>query len=206
MKNITSRQWIGMLVGNFGLAIGVCIFKISGLGNDPFSGMVMSIGAILGLRYGTFLMIANGVFFLFELWKGKKFIGIGTIVNWFLIGYIVDFLYPKFIEVFGMPQLIWQKLLILVLGVLVSSFSVSLYQTANVGISPYDSISLIIQEKTKIPYFFCRISIDTICAIICFTTGGIVGLGTLSCAFGLGPFIAFFNKNFSKKWLRVEEA
>ena len=202
MKNYSGKRWVGMLAGNMGLAIGVCIFRLSGMGNDPFSGVVMSLAALVGVSYGMFLMIMNCFVFLFEFLLGRKYIGPGTFVNWFLIGIIVDFLYPRITGTFGTPQLLWQSLILLVVGVLVTSFSVSVYQGAKAGISPYDSSALIIQDKTKLPYFWCRISLDSFCAMVCFLTGGIVGLGTLACALGLGPFIAFFDRHFTDKWMK----
>ena len=37
-----------------------------------------------------------------------------------------------------------------------------------------------------------------------FLLGGLVGIGTLVCAFGLGPFIQFFNGAFSEKVLQYK--
>ena len=34
--------------------------------------------------------------------------------------------------------------------------------------------------------------------------GGLIGLGTLICAFGLGPFVQFFTRHFSEKVLRYK--
>lgn len=40
-----------------------------------------------------------------------------------------------------------------------------------------------------------------VCALICYLTGGVVGIGTLVTAFGLGPVIHFFNRVFTGKLL-----
>ena len=45
---------------------------------------------------------------------------------------------------------------------------------------------------------------DALCALVTFLLGGLVGIGTLVCAFGLGPFIQFFNGAFSEKVLRYK--
>jgi uncharacterized membrane protein YczE len=42
---------------------------------------------------------------------------------------------------------------------------------------------------------------DALCALICFLAGGIIGLGTLVSAFGLGPIIQFFDVHFTNKLL-----
>ena len=84
-------------------------------------------------------------------------------------------------------------------GVLVLSLATSLYQTADLGVSPYDSVSIILAERTPIPYFWCRIFTDSFCTAVTFLLGGTLGSGTLVCALGLGPFIAFFTRHVARR-------
>ena len=58
-------------------------------------------------------------------------------------------------------------------------------------------ISLTISEKSGRQYFICRILTDGICVLTAYLLGGIVGIGTLVCAFGLGPFVQFFSKHIA---------
>lgn len=198
MKELTLKRWIGMLVGNLILALGVSIMKLSQTGNDPYTGMNMSLAEnVFHISYGTFLIILNCFVFLIEVIWGRKYIGPGTLVNWFLIGIIVDFIYPYMSDFFGPVEVLWQQLLVALLGVVVVSFACSFYQTSDAGIAPYDSLSIIGEERIKIKYFWCRIITDGVCALVCFLTGGVVGVGMLMCAFGLGPIISFFNKYVS---------
>ena len=70
------------------------------------------------------------------------------------------------------------------------------------GVAPYDSLSLIMAERwPKIPYFWHRMSNDVLCALICYLAGGVVGIGTVVTAFGLGLVIHFFNRVFTGKLL-----
>ena len=202
-KRVGSKRLVIMFIGSVVLGIGVSIFKLSGWGNDPFSGMIMALSDQVGIQYGTFLILFNLPLFMIEYFFGKKLIGIGTLINMFLVGYFVSFFYHIWLNYIGVPELVWQKLLTVCLGVIVCSLGVSLYQTPNVGVAPYDSLSLILKERfPKIPYFWLRMSNDGFCAVVCYLTGGIVGLGTLVSAFGLGPIIHFFNVNFTEKLLR----
>lgn len=78
-----------------------------------------------------------------------------------------------------------------------------MYQTADLGVGPYDSLAIILDRKLpKIKYFWCRIFVDGSCALLAVILGGfqagLIGIGTLLSAFGFGPFISFFNK-ISKK-------
>jgi uncharacterized membrane protein YczE len=43
-----------------------------------------------------------------------------------------------------------------------------------------------------------------ITAVLVTALGGLVGLGTLICAFCLGPFIQFFDRTFSQKVLQYK--
>lgn len=197
-----TKRLIIMIVGNVFLGMGISIFKLSGLGNDPFSGMVMALAECIGMTYANFLILLNLVLFVIEFITGRRFIGAGTFVNAILLGYIATFFYNTWLNLLGEPQLLWQRVVIVAIGVVVCSFGVSMYQTSDVGVAPYDSLSLIMRDNfPKISYFWHRMFTDALCALICFLAGGIIGLGTLVSVFGLGPIIHFFDVNFTKKLL-----
>lgn len=198
-------QWkriLVMLLGIIILGLGISLFKLSELGNDPSSAMVMAIGDKIGVNFAQTLLAANCIWFLVE-WKwGKHYIGLGTFVNWFGVG-TISMIFTKLLTPFlpEEPEM-YQKLLIMVMGVLVLSFAASLYQTADLGIAPYDSLALVLNERTHIQYFWCRIATDVLSVIICLFFGGLVGLGTIVCSLGLGPFIHFFNRHVSERLLK----
>ena len=96
-------------------------------------------------------------------------------------------------------QLLW-----VALAVPVTALGASLYQTADLGIAPYDYLSLGLRDYTPFPYFGCRVFTDALCALICWLLGGLVGIGTLICAFCLGPFIQFFNGLVSERLLQYK--
>ncbi|MBA9087916.1 putative membrane protein YczE [Fontibacillus solani] len=199
---VEPRRLIIMLIGNIFMGLGVAIFKLSGLGNDPFNGMAMALAEYIGLSYATFLIMLNLGLFVVQFFAGRKFIGAGTIVNAFLLGYFITYIYDSALGLFGEPLVLWQQVITVVVGVVVISFGISLYQASNVGVSPYDSLSLIMKNYLpKIPYFWHRMFTDIICALICFLFGGIVGLGTLVSAFCLGPIVQFFDVHVSEKLL-----
>lgn len=202
IKNINWKYVIVMCIGNIILGLGIAIFKFSGLGNDPFSGMVMALSDRAGIEYAVFLIMINMIIFIVEFILGRKLIGLGTFVNALLLGYVVTFFYNLIVSVAGEPGQLSQRILIVCIGVIVTSFGVSMYQLPNQGVAPYDSMSLIMTERLKkIPYFWNRVVTDAFCALMCWLAGGIVGLGTLVSAFGLGPFVQFFDTHFTSKLL-----
>ena len=204
LKSINWKHILIMCIGNILAGMGSAIFKLSGLGNDAFSGMNMALADQLGMSYGNFQLLLNILLLLVEIFFGRKFLGIGTLVNAAFLAYICTFFYNIFTKTMHLgPVTFAQKLLVLCVGVVICCLGLSMYQQTNEGVAPYDSISLIMAGRwPKIPYFWHRISNDALCALICFLAGGIVGIGTLVTAFGLGPVIHFFNRHVTDPLLR----
>ena len=199
-KRVGWKRLIVMVIGNVFLGMGISIFKFAGLGNDPYSGMVMALADLAGMQYANLLVIINIFIFILEFVFGRSFVGAGTLANALFLGYISTFFYNLWTYFFALPQNMVIQIPIMLLGTVAAGFGVSMYQTPNVGASPYDSLSLILTKRIpKISYFWNRIFTDAICALVCFFAGGIVGLGTLVSAFGLGPVIDFFNVHFTRK-------
>ncbi len=197
------RTLIGVIIGNIFVGLGVGVFKLSMMGNDPFDGMNMALADVTGIYYPVLQIMVNLLLFVVQLIWGRKLIGFGTVINAFFLGYIATFFYNLLFGVVGEPQSFVLRLFIVFMGVLAISLGLSLYQTADLGVAPYDALALIIHERApKIQYFWARIMCDAACALICFLAGGIVGIGTLVSAFGFGPFIQFFNGAISEKVLK----
>mgnify|MGYP005931902175 CR=1 FL=1 len=203
LKNINWKHVLIMCIGNVFMGMGIGIFKLAGLGTDPFSGMNMAVADMIGMAYGNFQLIVNIVLLIIEIAFGRRFLGIGTVVNAVCLAYITTFFYNIYTVVLGVELTALPiRLVALCVGVVICSLGLSMYQMPDEGVAPYDSLSLIMTEKwPKIPYFWCRVSNDAISALVCWLAGGIVGLGTLVSAFGFGPFVQFFDTHFTSKVL-----
>jgi len=199
-KTIGAKRLIAMMIGNTILALGISIFKYAGMGNDPFTAMALSTAACVGLPYAVFVMFINVIFFIIEFLFGRKYVGVGTIFNALILGYIVSFfinLWDTYLPVLGTFS---SQFPVMLLGMIITGLGVSVYQTSDAGVSPFDSMSIIMTDyHKKVPYFWNRIFTDAFCAVVTWLCGGLLGLGTLACAFCLGPIVHFFNKNLSEK-------
>lgn len=191
-----------MLAGIVIMGLGVCLFRLSIMGNDPSTALAIAFSDCVGLELSIGLIIANSVYFVAEILLDWKIIGPGTFVNWFCVGFAATWWGDLLNALFTLPEGFIGRLGVMAVGVLVLSLSAALYQTADVGISPYDALSIIMSKRLPLPYFWCRIITDSLCAVIAWLLGGIIGLGTLVCALGLGPFIAFFSKTIAEPLCR----
>ncbi len=193
-KDRYPRRLAVMLLGILIMGVGIGLFKVSLMGNDPSTALGIAVGDQVGIDFSLCIIVLNCLYFVVELLFARDMVGVGTLVNWFLVGPIASFFEKLFVGAFGHPQNFPQQLGILAVGVLILSFSCALYQTADVGIAPYDSLSLLLARKLPVPYFWCRIFTDGVCVVLAFLLGGLIGLGTLVCALALGPFVAFFTR------------
>ena len=200
----SARRVLGMVVGIIIIGLGIALFKQSHLGNDSISALNMRISELLGVSLGLENVCINILFFLLEIAFGRKYIGLGTLINGVFMGYIITAFYDPISAAFGPASSMPVQLLWLVIAVPVTALGVSLYQTADLGIAPYDYLSLGLRDYTPFPYFGCRVFTDAVCALLCWLLGGLVGLGTLVCAFCLGPFVQFFSRTVAEKLLQYK--
>lgn len=198
-KKEYGRNFLIMCMGNVLIGIGIALFSASRMGNDPNSAFVMSLTGYVPLTYSVLLIIINSLYFCVQFLWGKMYIGIGTVINWVFVGIIAEKTLSAFSYFCGSPEAFLIRLLLMLFGVLILSLGASLYQTADLGISPYDSLSIMMSKHLSRPYFWCRMFTDAACFVIAFLCHGPLGLGTIICAFGLGPFIQFFDEHVSRK-------
>ena len=142
LRKPTVRRVVGMVAGIVIIALGIALFKQSHLGNDSISALNMRLAELLGISLGTQNLCTNILFFLLEFWFGRKYIGLGTFVNGICIGYIVTAFYDPIHAHFGDAPSLAVQLAWVIAAVLVTALGASLYQTADLGIAPYDYLSL----------------------------------------------------------------
>lgn len=184
-------------------AIAVGFFKCSCFGVDPFQCFAQGVwGRFLNgvVAYGTFYIALSAIMLFLDLFIARSYMGVATLVNMFLTGYIVDFTGMALNRMFPDTDLP-MRIVFLIIAVFVMCFASSLYMTSNLGVSVYDAIPIVISNRSRMPFRFVRIGCDLICVIIGTLSGLLPGVGTLITAFFMGPLIEFFNHRFSEPFL-----
>jgi len=194
---------------------GVCIsgfsvglFRLSLFGTDPFqcfaNGIANTVTNVIPIGFGTLYTIINLLMLLLIFILNKHYIGIATFINIFGTGYMVELSLYLLGKVIQTPSLMMRIVLLLV-GIVIICFASSLYYTADLGVSTYDAIALILRDKKVAKFQYCRIATDLICVLIGYFLGAIIGIGTLITAFFMGPLIEFFNVHISQPLLHGNE-
>ncbi len=192
--HFTKKQLLLMLLGNIILALGLAMFNMTG-SNHPLHSMLYAIEAAIGGRisYANLLPLLSLFLLVIELIWGRKFIGFGTFINMFLLGYAVTF-FDGCLARLGLPAGRTTELLMLLPATLVVSLGLSVYTAGNMGIAPYDSVPIIVSERCGIRYFLCRIALDGLCLAVTLLLHGKYGFATFVTVFCTGPFVQFFNR------------
>jgi uncharacterized membrane protein YczE len=212
-KDHLQKRIIMCVLGVVICGISVGFFKRAMFGVDPFQVLMAGLDALIPISFGTLYVIANVCLLVFGLVADRHFVGLGTCINLFFLGYIVDFSRNLLFAWF--PDLgILGRALFFVIGIGVMCFASSLYFTADLGVSTYDAVALIISGTWKKGQFkWVRVICDFICVLLgvglYFLSGGeaggllaIVGIGTIITAFFMGPLIDFFNRHVSEVLLK----
>ncbi len=181
---------MGVLVAGFSVGM----FDFSNFGMDPFQVLAHGIWEHTSMGFGNLYTIINVIMLVFIFFLDRKKIWLGTMINIFLLGYVVEFSSALWNRLIPNPSLLVRCLFLLV-AVIIMCFGSALYFTGDMGVSTYDAVALYISEKqSKVKFQYCRIATDVICTAVGFFLGATVGVGTLVTAFFMGPLIAFFNR------------
>lgn len=207
-KRRIAMSVLGVLTGG----VSVAIFKTAAFGVDPFQTFMAGLDSMIPINFGTLYVITNAVLLLFALIFDRHYINLATFINLFLLGYVTQFTYDFIQGIMPNPS-VFVRAICLVIGIVIICIGSALYMTADLGVSTYDAVALIISNTWKKGQFkYVRIATDLVCVIVgtvlFLIAGGalrdvptIAGIGTIITAFFMGPLIEFFNEKIARPLL-----
>ena len=201
---IQRRRLVMTLAGVSISGVSVAFFKQAAFGVDPFQSFCNGLHQVIPMNFGTLYMLINAALLLIAFLCYRKYIGVATFINLFLLGYLIDFSETAIVALFGAPTMA-MRIAYIVFGMVVLCFASSLYITADLGVSTYDAVALFLAEKKIAPFRFICIATDLICVIIGWVLGYLPGVGTVLTAFCMGPLISVFNEKVARPMLYGKE-
>ena len=167
----------------FGLGEGLLIVSFAGA--SPWS--VLAQGISLNVNFSTGIITIFVSIVVLLLWLPlKQKPGIGTILNAIIIGLMIDVC----INFVPTPENYINQVFLAITAVLTVGLGGGIYLVANLGAGPRDGLMVGLQKKTNLPIALVRGAIEITVMSVGWYLGGIVGLGTLLFAFGIGPAVA----------------
>ena len=188
-KALTTRPPIisvGVLI--FGLilfGLGEALLIVSGVGVSPWTVFAQGVTNLTGWSIGFATFVISVCVLL--LWIPlRQTPGLGTALNIIIIALVLDNALPYLPEFDQIGLQIAEG----IAGVIITGFGGGLYLIANLGPGPRDGLMTGLQSTTNFPIAWVRSAIELTVVAIGWSLGGVVGVGTLLFAFGIGPSVA----------------
>ena len=202
MKGWTRRDLavrvVLLLAGLCVAHLGVTLFLQSALGSDPFNVFVQGLfrgipwPAFAAMTHGRTHLLVSLVILLVLLAVDRSYVGIGTVLCMALGGPIID-VYTLWLSPVihgGLPLPL--RLALLVAGCVILAFGMTIVIRSQAGTGPNDLVAVVLSDKLRKPFGPVRIGVDLTFALVGLALGGVVGLGTVICAFLVGPAAQLF--------------
>ena len=166
---------------------------------SPWTALAQGLTNVSELDLGlTTFLISVFVLFLWIPLKQKP--GIGTILNAIIISLVLHYAIP-FLPVFEEKFL---RLIQAILGVFITGIGGGIYLIANLGPGARDGLMTGLQRVTNFPIAWVRSSIELTVLTAGWWLGGVIGVGTIIFAFGIGPCLAFSLKIFGSSKSQID--
>ena len=168
----------------FGLGEGLLIVSFTGA--SPWSVLAQGISLNVNLSIGMITFLIS--IFVLILWipLGQK-LGIATILNAIIIAVMIDVC----IKYVPTPSNYYNQLILAIVSVITVGIGGGIYLVSNLGAGPRDGLMVGLQKKTNLPIAMVRATLEISVVSVGWYLGGVVGIGTLLFAFGIGPCVAF---------------
>ena len=194
------RIWIKrivlLLMGLTIAHLGVTLFLLADLGSDPFNVLIQGLYRFLPwpgfMTHGYVHMGVSFLIILALLVVDRSYIRIGTLLCMVLGGPIIDVFTIALGGLIHSESPMALRLVALVAGCVILAFGMTIVIKSEAGTGPNDLVAVVISDKSGWKFGIVRICVDVCFAAVGFLLGGTLGLGTIICAFLVGPTAQVF--------------
>lgn len=183
------RRFVKMVLGQILYGFSITLTLQANIGFCPWDVFHSGIANFLHISIGSAITLISVLLFLVSF-PMKWRIGVGTVVNVFLCGNIVDF-FRRFI-----PQMnhFIPGLCMCVLGIVALAFASCLYIETGYGTSVRDSFLVFLTKKMGGSVAAARILMEAGLLLAGFLLGGKVGIGSVISCLICGPCMQFVSR------------
>ena len=176
---------IYLIIGLVLFGLGEALLVTASIGVSPWTVLAQGISIKSDYSIGlTTFIVSISVLVLWIPLKQKP--GIGTILNTIIVSVVLDVSLPYLPK----PELLFFQILQVFIGVAIVGLGSGLYLISNLGPGPRDGLMTGLQKLTNFPIALIRTMIE-LSAVVCgWYLGGVVGIGTIVFALGIGPSVS----------------
>ena len=200
MRRELKWKWLFFFVGLAVMSLGVSmIIKGKALGVGPWDVLHIALFKNIGLTVGSWSVITGVVIVGSTSLLLKEWPRLATLFNMFLCGMFIDFynwLLPNSSGVIF-------DVIYFVMGVIVLGVGCALYISPKLGAGPRDTLMILFAKKFGCSIGNARLAMEAMIAIIGWSLGGPIGVGTIIIALFTG-YIVQISLPFFERMLKVK--
>jgi len=169
-------RFFSLVFGLFLFAVGIVLTIRANIGYAPWDVFHVGLATTTGLSIGVAGIITSLAIGTIIVLLGEK-IGLGTLLNIFLIGIFIDLII--WLNIIPTANSFGFGLLMLCIGIIIISIGSYFYIKTAFGAGPRDGLMIAINRRTKLPVGVCRGFVELMATISGWFLGGMVGVGTV---------------------------
>jgi hypothetical protein len=174
------------------LCVGLSIFGLgealmigAGLGVSPWTVLAQGVSQVFAISIGWATFAVSVAVLL--LWIPlRQLPGLGTLLNAIIIALAIELSLPFLPR----PELVAWQLLQTLMGIFLVGLGSGMYLIAHLGAGPRDGLMTGLQGLSGMPIAWVRMGIEIVAVTSGWLLGGVVGLGTVLFALGIGPAVS----------------
>ncbi|MBO9130391.1 DUF6198 family protein [Bacillus sp. 165] len=189
----SSRIFLFM-IGIIFITFGISLTIKANVGLGAWDALAVGESNTFGLTVGTWMIINQSILLFINAYLLREKPQFLAAITFILIGVLVDF---WLLQVFAdwNPQDIVQRWMILIVGIIIIGFGVSLYIHAKMPmLNPIDTFMVALKARFNVSLMTAKTLGELAALIFAFLLHGPINLGTLVITFTIGPVIQFFSK------------
>ena len=180
-----------LILGFILLSFGIVLTKRADLGMDAWGVFHQGLSVQFNLTFGRITVYLGLIILVLSILLLKTKIGMGTILNVLIIGYMIDFVDIIFTFI---PTTLFEEIVLLVIGLIIFTFGRALYISAGLGEGPRDGLFVGLSRITKIEIKYMKPIIEFTVLLCGLILGGTRGFGTIFLIVTSGYFVQYYFK------------
>ncbi|SDQ24303.1 Uncharacterized membrane protein YczE [Pseudoxanthomonas sp. CF385] len=181
------ERLLRLLVGLWLYGLAIALMIEGAVGASPWDVFHLGVSHHVPVSFGM-VMILTAVAVLLAWIPLRQMPGLGTVANTLLLGPFADLNLALLPTPEGLPL----RCAYLLAGVVLCAIATAMYIGAQLGPGPRDGLMTGLARRTGWSIRSIRTLIEVTVLVIGVLLGGVVGVGTLVFAFGVGPLTQLF--------------
>lgn len=171
------------------MSFGIVLMIKADIGAAPWDVLHIGLFKQVGLTIGTWSIIVGFMILTLSSILLRALPQLGAFLNMLTVGLFID-MYMA-IPFLTTPISIIGKILMLLIGIIVTGYGIGIYISSRCGAGPRDSLMIALTERTGMKVQYIRGIMEIIVLSIGWLLGGPVFIGTIIFSFTIGSVVGY---------------